>query len=93
MREKCDLLEEKVRKLKKAVKIYANRLKESGSGMPSTSGEGLCYLATLKIFTLVPIAYSTLAHLYSQVRLYDLCTSVSFGYYWGFLVNSVNSPS
>ena len=30
MREKCDQLEDKVRKLKKKVKIYANRLKESG---------------------------------------------------------------
>ncbi|KAF6027871.1 Myo5 [Bugula neritina] len=30
MREKCDQLEDKVRKLKKAVKIYSNRLKEHG---------------------------------------------------------------
>jgi len=39
MREKCDQLEDKVRKLKKAVKIYSNRLKEHGV---SGNSEGKC---------------------------------------------------
>lgn len=38
MREKCDQLEEKVRKLKKAVKVYAARLKDSGLNAQTPEG-------------------------------------------------------
>ena len=44
MREKCDHLEEKVRKLKKAVKIYHSRLKEAGA---STDGRCINQIETL----------------------------------------------